>query len=178
MTLPSKTKSVFTASVAIALLSACSATTSGVTNAVKSQAKSSAMKTVVSKVAPSAKTTTSSVALQPNQMSGASMTCDQLKMEIGSVDAVLAQANVDGQESRAGNVANQTTNTAVRYGVAKSGAANVLGKVPFGMSMFNSALNSRAKAAEKKRLEAQAEAQNAAVRRSSLMGIYTGKGCS
>lgn len=178
MSIPSKSKSVFTASIAIALLSACSATTSGVTNAVKSQAKSSATKTVVSKVAPSAKTTTSSVVLQPAQTADASMTCDQLKMEIGSVDAVLAQANVDGQNNGDRNITDDATGAAVRYGVAKSGAANVLGRVPFGMSMFNSALNSRAKAAEKKRLEAQATAQNAAVRRSSLMGIYTGKGCS
>ncbi len=166
-----KQTSILAASTAVLLLSACSATTSGVANTVKSQAKSSVVKSVTS-------TPTSSVALQPNQVGDASLTCDQLKMEIGSVDALLAQANTDSQESRAGNVGNQASNAAVRYGVAKSGAANVLGKVPFGMKMFNSALNSRAKAAEKKRVEAQNTAQNAAVRRSSLMGIYTGKGCS
>ena len=162
----------------IAMLGACSATTSGVANVVKSQAKSSATNAVVNKVAPKAKTTNMVVAM-PNPTGDASLTCDQLKMEIGSVDAVLAQANANSQETRAGNVANQATNAAIRNGVARSGAArSVIAKVPFGMSMFNKALNSRAKAAENKRLAAQNTAQNAAVRRSSLAGIYAGKGCS
>lgn len=162
----------------IAMLGACSATTSGITNAVKSQAKSSAASAVVNKVAPKAKTT-NMVAAAPNPTGDASLTCDQLKMEIGSVDTVLAQANTDSQESRAGNVANQATDTAIRHGVARSSAAQgVIARVPFGMSMFNKALNSRAKAAENKRIEAQNTAQNAAVRRSSLAGIYAGKGCS
>ncbi len=162
----------------IAMLGACSATTSGVANAVKSQAKSSATSAVANKIAPKVQPTTM-VAVAPNPTGDASLTCDQLKMEIGSVDAVLAQANANSQENRAGNVANQATNAAIRNGVARSGAAQgVIARVPFGMSMFNKALNSRAKAAENKRIEAQNTAQNAAVRRSSLAGIYAGKGCS
>ncbi len=174
-----KPSSAIATCAAIALLSACSATTSGVTNAVKSKATSAAAATVVNRVAPAAKPNAPAVAAQPTLTGDASLTCDQLKMEIGSVDAVLAQANADSQENQAGNVANQATNAAIRTGVARSGAArSVIGKVPFGMSMFNKALNSRAKAAENKRMEAQKTAQTAAVRRSSLMGIYTGKGCS
>lgn len=180
MTIKFKPSSAITVCAAIALLSACSATTSGVSNAAKPQAKPATTTAVVNKVAPKAPEAkpTTMASVKPAATGDASLTCDQLKMEIGAADAVLAQANIDGQETGDRNIADDATGAAVRYGVAKSGAANVIGRVPFGMKMFNGALNSRSKAAKKKRLEAQKMAQNAAVRRSSLAGIYTGKGCS
>ena len=139
-------------------LGGCTATTGGMTSNAKASSQAAQ-------------------SLQPSQPGDASMSCEQLTAEIATVDGLLAEANMASGESAANNVANSAINAGARYGIAKTGAASVVGKVPFGGSLLNSALNSRAKSAEKKRLAAQDTAQNAAVRRSSLMGIYTGKGC-
>ena len=139
-------------------LGACSATTGGTASNVNASSQAAQ-------------------SLQPSQPGDANLTCEQLTAEIASVETLLADANMASGESAADNVANSAINAGARYGIAKSGAASVVGRVPFGGSLLNSALNSRAKSAEKKRMAAQNTAQNAAVRRSSLMGIHTGKGC-
>lgn len=119
-----------------------------------------------------------SMKLQPNQAGDSSLTCEQLTAEVASIDGILMEANAASGTSAANNVTNQAVGTAVRHGIARSGAArSVVSKVPFGGSLLNSALNSRAKADERKRQDAVNRAQNAYVRRSTLMGIRTGKGC-
>ncbi len=153
---------MLTTSMAMLLLGACSATTSGVAARAKS----------ISAAAPA-------VSVQAQQPGDASLTCAQLSAQIKSADGAISQANAMAGESRAGNVANQAANAAIRHGVARSSAARgVIAKVPFGGALFNSALNAKSKSDEKKRVQAQNTAQSAAMRRSTLMGIYTGKGCS
>ena len=160
---------MLTAAAAALLLGACGATTSG---ALKTQAALSAASTGIS--APETESSTMAMTTPTTQVGDGTMSCTQLTAEIRAQDARIETAQKDYQKATGRNIEDSALNAAASFGLAKTGVMN---KVPFGNSMAKSFLGSSKKAKEKKAKAAEAEAQNAALRRSTLMGIYTGKRC-
>ena len=113
--------------------------------------------------------------MRPTQPGDGAMSCEQLTTEINALDTRIAETQSLANQGAARNVQKQATDSAIRYGAVKSG---LLHKVPFGGSLLNSALNAKRNSDQAKMVAAQQDAQNAEMRRTSLMGIYTGKGCS
>jgi hypothetical protein len=112
--------------------------------------------------------------IQVSQPGDANMTCPDLTAEIGRMDQVLGtaqqnQANAAQSSATAGAVGSAAVNGALYTGA--------LGRVP-GLGFLASGAqrlaqqNAEAKAAEAAKLQ-----QDATMRRTMLMGMYTGKQC-
>jgi hypothetical protein len=112
--------------------------------------------------------------IQVSQPGDAQMSCEQLTTEIAAMDAAIAeqrQAAVDAE--RSGQVA------ATGAGVATNAAlySGALGRVP-GLGLAANAAAGQAQARAQAEAERREEnARNAEMRRTSLMGIYQGRGC-
>jgi hypothetical protein len=181
-------KLISTLMVTSALMFSACATTSGVTNglsgALTNSAKKAAKKAAVdaaveavagpAAVAPAQNIAPVQQAVVSVPTGDAAKTCEQIKSEIAETDTVFATAEVASGRTIEGDV----TNAAVSYGMSKAVTSGALAKVPFGGMFAKRAVKAKAKAEAKKRAEAELAMQNANMRKSTLMGVYAGKGCS
>jgi len=164
-----KTSTLLISGLIAIFLSACGATTGGV---AKSIAKQAAMKSVSSKVSPTAApATVQAPAVDSN------MDCAVLATEMAEVDATIMAANKTLGNSGAATIAGQAAATGASQAALHSGAAGALAKVPFGGLFAKSAMNAVANSGKKKTEQAQADLQNANLRKASLSGLYVGKNC-
>ncbi len=154
------------AGAAVMTLAGCGATTGGV-------AQSIAAKTAASKVMAPTPTQRSVVPMTPTV--DASATCEQLSVKMVEIDAEMAQNKTQVDSNTGRNISDDALSAGASYGLAKSG---ILNRVPFGGSLARKALNAKQNAKAQKAANAQAALQDAAIRRSSIAGLYAGKGCS
>jgi len=151
-------------------LSACGATTGGI---AKSMAKQTAVSSVTSKVTPTA----APAAVQAPIIDG-TMDCAALTTEMAEVDATIMAANKILGNSGSANLAGQVAATGASQAALHSGAAGALAKVPFGGLFAKSAMDVVANSGKRKAEQAQADLQNANLRKASLTGLYAGKNCA
>lgn len=150
-------------------LSACGATTGGL---AQSMAKQAAIGAVTSNTP----TTAAPVAMQSVSVDN-SMDCFALTKEISDVDAIILASNETISGSGSSNLAGGLAAAGASQAAASSGAAQALAKVPFGGLFAKKAMDSVANAGRKKVEAAQADLQNATMRKASLSGLYAGKNC-
>lgn len=151
-------------------LSACGATTGGI---AKSMAKQAAVKSVSSKVSPTA----APAAVQAPVING-DMDCAALTTEMAEVDAIIATSNKTLGNSGRANVTGKVAATGASQAALHSGAAGAIAKVPFGGLFAKAAMDKVANSGAKKAEQAQADLQNANLRKASLSGLYAGKDCA
>jgi hypothetical protein len=113
--------------------------------------------------------------IQVSQPNDANLTCEQLFAEIGTMDQILGQAqqnqaNAASSSATAGAVGSAATNAALYSGA--------LGRVPGLGFLAGGAQRLMQQNAEAKAAEAAKLQQDATMRRTMLMGMYTGKGCA
>jgi len=165
-----KTSTLLITGLTALSLSACGATTGGM---AKSMAKQAAVNTVSSKVT---STAAPSTVQAPNVDS--TMDCAALSTEMAEVDAIIDAANKTLGNSGRANVAGQVAATGASQAALHSGAAGALAKVPFGGLFAKSAMDAVANSGKKKAEKAQADLQNANLRKANLSGLYAGKNCA
>jgi len=151
-------------------LSACGATTGGL---AQSMAKQAAIGAVTSNNA----STAAPIATQVVSVDS-SMDCAALAKEISDVDAIIFASNETISGSGGSNIAGGLAAAGASQAAAHSGAAQALAKVPFGGLFAKKAMDSVANAGRKKVEAAQADLQNANMRKASLSGLYAGKNCA
>lgn len=151
-------------------LSACGATTGGLTQTL---AKKAAMQSVSSQVS-----TTSTSATGQLPVVDSHMDCAVLTTELAKVDAIISASNETIAGSGRANVAGRAAATGASQAALHSGAASALAKVPFGGLFARKAMDSVANSGTKKVERAQADLQNANLRKASLSGLYAGKNCA
>ena len=135
-------------------------------------AKKAAVSSVTSKVTP---TTTPATVQAPTVDSN--MDCAALTTEMAEVDATIMAANKTLGNSGRANVAGQVAATGASQAAMRSGAAGAIAKVPFGGLFAKSAMDAVANSGKRKAEQAQADLQNANLRKASLSGLYAGKNC-
>ena len=181
-------KLISTLMVTSALMFSGCATTSGVTNglsgalsnSVKKTAKKAAVNAAVeavagpADVAPAQNVAPVQQAVVSAPTGDAAKTCEQIKAEIAETDAAFTTA----EAATGRTIESDVTGAAVSYGMSKAVTSGALAKVPFGGLFAKKAVKAKEKAAAKKRAEAEMAMQNANMRKSTLMGVYAGKGCS
>lgn len=112
--------------------------------------------------------------LVTNQPGDADLSCEDITVEMASMDVMMAQAHQNAANAEAsGTAANTATSAAVNTALY-SGA---LGRVP-GLGMAANAVGGMAQQRAQAEAERQAEnARRAEMRRTALSGIAVGKGC-
>ncbi len=116
-------------------------------------------------------TTGQQQSLQVQQPGDASMSCAELAGEIGAMDQVIGEANAAETEGQLTGAGIAVAEQAAIYG----GAGAALGRALPAASVLSGFLGSTQQAAQQ---SAKERAQAAQLRRTSLMGIYQGRGCS
>lgn len=164
-----KTTTLLISGLTAISLSACGATTGGL---AQSMAKKAAYDAVTSK----ANSTPAPVATQAVSIDY-SMDCAALAKEMSDVDAIIIASNTVISGSGTSNMVGGLAAAGASQAAARSGAASALAKVPFGGMFAKKALDSLANSGKKKVEAAQADLQNANMRKASLAGLYAGKNC-
>jgi len=112
--------------------------------------------------------------IQVSQPGDAQMSCEALTTEIAAMDAAIAeqrQAAADAERS------GQATATGAHVATNAALYSGALGRVP-GLGLAANAAAGQAQANARAEAERREEnARNAEMRRTSLMGIYQGRGC-
>ena len=147
-------------------LCACGATTGGVAGTMAQQA---AMQTISSP--------TPTPAAQPAIVNG-DADCTSLSAQLAEVNALINQSNQTIAASGGVNVAGKVAATGASHVALHNGAAGALAKVPFGGLFAKAAVDSVANAGKRKAAKAQADLQNATLRKATLTGLYAGKNCA
>lgn len=151
-------------------LSACGATTGGLT---QSLAKKAAMQSVSSQVS----TSSAPAAVQFTAIDS-HMDCAALTVELAKVDAIINESNETIAGAGSANMAGQVAATGASQAALHSGAASALAKVPFGGLFAKKAMDTMANAGARKVEQAEADLQTANLHKASLSGLYAGKDCA
>lgn len=165
-----KTSTLLITSLMALSLSACGATTGSI---AKSMAKQAAVNSVSSKVSP-----TPTVSAVQAPVVDSTMDCAALTVQMAEVDAAIMTANQTLGNSGRANVAGKVAATGASQAALRSGATGAIAKVPFGGLFAKAAMDRVANSGEKKAAQAQADLQNANLRKASLSGLYAGKDCA
>jgi len=113
--------------------------------------------------------------LQVSQPDDAVMDCDQLRSEIARMDQLMGAAVQQAANAEAsGRTANVATGAAINAGLYSGALGRVPGLGAAAHAAGNLAQQNAAAEAERK----QEEARRAELRRTSLSGVYAGKGCA
>lgn len=151
-------------------LSACGATTGGLTQSLATKAAMQSMS--------STESTSSAPATARLSMEDSQMDCAALTAELANVDAIITESNDIIQGAGGANVAGQVAATGASQAALHSGAASALAKVPFGGFFAKKAMDTVANSGAKKVEQAQVNLQNANLHKAGLTGLYAGKNCA
>lgn len=160
-------------------MTACGATTNGLGKALAQKAASQAVASQLAANKSPDEDATTTVITQTTTTSIASLNmepeCQAIATKVAAVDARISAANdvINGGNNVEGEAAVSVASTAA----AHSGAAQVIGKVPFGGLFAKTAMDSVAKSGKKKVKKAKKELSKATLERAKLEGMYAGKGC-
>ena len=176
-------------SVAALSMAACGATTGGVagSGAVKAQA----MMAEAPAPAPASESRTytaqpAEVPITASDMSAAvtapmpearSKACTKLYAQIAEQDVIIADANNVLNGGTAGDTAAKLGTSIATQAALHNGAAQVMGKVPFGGLFAKAGMDYAASSGERKAKAARDNLNNATLKRAKLAGKYEGKGC-
>jgi len=149
--------------------SACS-TTGGL---AESLAKQTAMSSITSKATVSATPTITQAPIVDGTMD-----CAALSAELSKVNTTIKTSHAIISGSGQSNIAGQVAATGASQAALHSGAAGAIAKIPFGGLFAKKAMDSVSNSGQKKVEKAQAELQNANLRKASLTGLYAGKNCA
>jgi len=171
-----KRSTVLITSVLALSLSACGATTGGVT---KSLAKQAAISTISQQIQNQENMATltepAPATVQPVE---ADKKCVTLAAQIAETDEIIAQATTTIDGAGGANIAGQAAAAGASQLALQNGAAGALAKVPFGGLFARSAMNSIANSGKKKVEKAQKSLNKAKLRKARLSGLYAGKNCA
>lgn len=157
-------------------LSACGASTGGLKNAIAQKVASEAVqKTMATNEAAAVSVvTTETIIVDP---ASADPKCAALATKIVAVDQRILEANEIIAGANGTNVAGGLATAAATQGAMHAGAAQVIGKVPFGGLFAKAAMDGVANKGKKKAAKAQKSLQKSTLEKAKLEGMYAGKGC-
>lgn len=160
-------------------MTACGATTNGLGSALAQKAASQAVASQLAANESPADDATATVITQTTTTSIASLNmapeCQAIATKVAAVDARISAANdvINGGNNMGGEAAVSVASTAA----AHSGAAQIIGKVPFGGLFAKAAMDGVANSGKKKMKKAKKDLNKATLERAKLEGLYAGKGC-
>ncbi|WP_371395316.1 hypothetical protein [Fretibacter rubidus] len=158
-------------------LSACGASTGGITNALAQKAASSAITTAMQRDTASQDDFVAPVSIASPKAGDAKLSCDAIETKLVALEAIIIESGeVAGEDISMAS--QQAATAAVAQGAVSLGMqAGVAKAVPF-LNMFGQqAIEASAKSKAKKVKKARKAYQAATSRRATLMGVYAGKGC-
>lgn len=155
-------------------ISACGATTGGLKGAIAQKVASEAVRSAVTENEPVAVTTvtTETVYVENNDPK-----CAAIQTKMMAVDQRILEAN-ETLGTNGTNVVGGVATAAATQGAMHAGAAQVIGKVPFGGLFAKAAMDKVGNSGKKKQAKAQKSLQKASLEKAKLEGMYAGKGCS
>ena len=179
-------KNLLIITTALSLLSACGATTGGLQNAVAQKVASQAVTSAMASrnsgvVTPEAiettavETTIDAQSVTPVQVS---KKCASIATKLAALDLEIDEANNVIVGANGSNVAGGLAASVATQGALHGGAAQVIGKVPFGGLFAKAAMDGMANSGKKKIAKAQRKIQKATLEKAKLEGMYAGKGCA
>jgi hypothetical protein len=163
-------------------LAACGATTNGLGKALAQKAASQAITAQMASDEPmiTETTTTSTTVVMPattTNIASLNMApeCQAIATKVAAVDARILAANeiLNGGD----NVAGQAVASVATQAAVHNGAAQVIGKVPFGGLFAKAAMDGVSNSGKKKAKRATKDLNKATLERAKLEGMYAGKGC-
>lgn len=168
-----KTSTLLICGIAAVSLSACGGTTGVV---AKNLAKNAAMSSAATQLVTPTSVPTS--AAMQVQVVDNNMDCEALTKEMAAVDETIRVSNKTLASTGGATFAGQAAAAGASQAALHSGGARALAKVPFGGLFAKTAMDAAANAGRKKAERAQADLQNANLRKASLSGLYAGKNCA
>jgi len=160
-------------------VTACGASTGGLQNALAQKVASDAIQSTIANDETTVVTTvtTETVAITPEVSDTMSPKCKKVALKMAELDARIAIANETISKGNGANMAGQAAAAAASQGAMHAGAAQVIGKVPFGGLFAKAAMDKVANSGKKKIAKAQKDIQKATLERAKLEGKFSGLNC-
>ncbi len=152
-------------------LSACGATSGGVTQSLAQQAGMRAVSPTPVQSAPV------QTAIAPDPVIAADAKCETIAVKMAEADATIAKSNAVITGAEQSDMAGQIAVAGASQAAVHSGAAGALARVPFGGLFAKAAMDTAATSGRKKAEAAQRELDKATLRKAKLSGLYAGKNC-